>query len=96
MADLQPTDANYLAAKQHVAAVRGFYIHVFIFACVNAGLLAINVLTKTEWWFYWPLLGWGIGVIGHAIAVFMPIGVMGKDWQERRIQHELAKRAAKT
>ena len=92
--DRSPDDPAYRQAKQHVAALKGFYVHAFIFTSVNAGLFAINVVTKTGWWFHWPLLGWGIGLIGHAVAVFMPINLLGKDWEERRIKQVMTERAA--
>jgi cation transport regulator len=34
---------------------------------VNIALFVINVLVG-GWWFYWPLIGWGIGFGVHALA----------------------------
>lgn len=54
---------TYKNAKKRVAEIRGFYHHVFVFIIVNIGLLLINILTDPHHlWFYWPLLGWGIGL----------------------------------
>jgi hypothetical protein len=41
---------------------------------VNLLLLAINLLvTPGRLWFLWPLAGWGVGVIFHAVSViFVP------------------------
>jgi hypothetical protein len=25
-------------------------------------------------WFYWPLLGWGIGILAHGLAVYFSAG----------------------
>jgi fatty acid desaturase len=79
-------DPKLLAARRQVAAIKGFYIHLFIYACVMAGLLVINLLTRPPWWMHWPLMGWGIGVIGHAIAVYAPIKMLGTEWEERKIK----------
>ena len=79
-----------IKAKRHVAALKGFYIHLFVFICVNAGLIAINLATKTLWWAHWPLLGWGVGLLGHAIGVFSPFNLFGKDWEERKIRQHMA------
>jgi len=50
---------------------RGFLIHLAAYVVVNIGLIAINVIaTPNTWWFYWPLLGWGIGIIAHGIALY--------------------------
>ena len=33
-------------------------------------LLLINIMTApNKLWFYWPLVGWGVAVLGHAFAV---------------------------
>ena len=82
-------DPKYIEAKRHVDSVKGFYIHLFVFSCVMAGLIAINVGTKTEWWAQWPLIGWGVGVLGHAVAVFMPFRLFGRDWEEKKIKERL-------
>jgi hypothetical protein len=45
-----------------VQAIKAFYIHASTFVLVNIGLFVINLLTGGGWWFYWPLIGWGIGL----------------------------------
>lgn len=84
-------EKKYAEAKRQVAALKGFYIHLFVFVCVMLGLLGINVATKSEWWVQWPLLGWGLGLAGHAVGVFMPTKHVGRDWEERKIKERLAK-----
>ena len=82
---------QYAEAKRHVAALKGFYIHLVVFACVMLGLLVINVTTRDDWWVQWPLLGWGIGILGHAAGVFTPAHRVGRDWEARKIKERLAK-----
>jgi hypothetical protein len=37
---------------------------------VNILLLVINFATdRNHLWFYWPLIGWGLFLIGHAYLV---------------------------
>lgn len=49
---------------------RGFLIHFAAYLAVNALLIVINLVsTPGEYWFYWPLLGWGLGIAGHAFGV---------------------------
>jgi 2TM domain len=48
---------------------QGFYIHATAFALVNITLFALNVLVGGAWWFYRPLLGWGMGLEIHALGV---------------------------
>jgi two-component system, LytTR family, sensor kinase len=34
-------------------------------------LIAVNLLTTPDkLWFYWPLIGWGIGIIAHGAAIY--------------------------
>jgi hypothetical protein len=84
-------DEKYSEAKRQVTALKGFYVHLFVFICVMLGLLGINVATKSDWWVQWPLFGWGLGILGHAIGVFMPINRVGRDWEERKIKERLSK-----
>ena len=47
----------------------GFRIHLAAYVLVNALLIAINLIfTPNTLWFYWPLLGWGIGILAHGLA----------------------------
>ncbi|MDI6815454.1 MAG: 2TM domain-containing protein [Dehalococcoidales bacterium] len=45
---------------------RGFLIHLVVYALINAGLITLNLLVVPKViWFFWPLLGWGIGITVH-------------------------------
>ena len=37
-------------AKRQVAAIKGFYIHLFVFGVVMATLFAINLAMTDIWW----------------------------------------------
>ena len=78
-------------AKRQLAAIRGFYIHLAVFVLVMVMLIAINGATGPVWWAQWPFLGWGIGVLGHAVAVFghSPAALAG--WEQRKLD-ELKRR----
>lgn len=89
--DHKSDDPKLRRAKQHVAALKGFYIHATVFALVMSGLIGINFATGAPWWFQWPLLGWGIGVVGHAVAVFSPVRMLGRSWEERKIKEQMDK-----
>jgi hypothetical protein len=73
-------------AKRQVAAIKGFYIHLFVFVVVMATLFAINLVTTDIWWVQWPFLGWGIGVLAHALAVFGRTPRVIQKWEARKIQ----------
>ena len=45
--------------------------------------------SPNELWFYWPLLGWGIGVLFHGMRVFNYSPFFGKGWEEKKLQQFL-------
>jgi 2TM domain len=55
--------------------------------------LDVSTLTGGVWWFYWPLLGWGIGLGAHALGVFDFgwSGPWGRDWEERKTREMMDK-----
>lgn len=69
-------------ADRHVQKLEGFYAHLASYVGVNALLVGINLVTSPDtFWAIWPIVGWGVKVAAHAVAVF---GVPGRaDWRER-------------
>ncbi len=62
----------YESARKYVEARVDFYIHLLIYLFVNGVLFIINYrVTRGTWWFYYPLLFWGIGVFSHFLSVFL-------------------------
>jgi hypothetical protein len=65
-----------------------FRSHLMAYVLVNAGLLTINLLTSPgDWWFYWPMLGWGIGLAAHGATVYFN----GEGMRDKLIEEELEK-----
>ena len=81
-----PEQQRYERARARVQALKGFYTHATAYVLVNIGLFVINLLSGGQWWFYWPLLGWGVGLGVHALNVFVLGGRFGQDWEERKTQ----------
>jgi hypothetical protein len=69
-ASVDKEQQRYDRAQSRAKELRDFYTHATVYVLVNIGLFVINVLTGGGWWFYWPLLGWGIGLGIHALSVF--------------------------
>jgi hypothetical protein len=62
-------------AKTRVQARMGFVIHLLMYLAVNAGLFAIWYSTGRGYpWFLWPLIGWGIGIVGHTLTMLFGPG----------------------
>jgi hypothetical protein len=74
-------------AAQQVEAIMGFYIHLFVFVLVIVALVIVNLLASPEvWWVQWVFLGWGIGVLAHALLVFGSTPNVISNWQLRKIK----------
>lgn len=53
---------------------QGFRIHLIVYVAVNLILIVIDVWGSPDnLWFFWPLLGWGLGLIGHGFAVYQNV-----------------------
>ncbi len=83
---MDQSQQRYERAHARVQALKGLYTHVVAYVLVNIGLFAINLLAGGGWWFYWPLLGWGVGLGLHVLNVFAIGGRFGQDWEERKIR----------
>jgi hypothetical protein len=82
----------YEKAKRRVEEIRSFYSHLFVYLAVNAGLFLLNIITSPRHlWFYWPLIGWGIGLSIHGLSVFGTQRLLGKDWEEKKIKEIMEK-----
>lgn len=69
------TQEAYKRAQKRVAAKLGFYIHLTVYLIVGIGLISVNLNSASEYlWVKWPLIGWGIGILLHALSVFVFYG----------------------
>ena len=85
-------DERYFKAKKRVEEIKGFYGNLAAYIVVNTGLLVVNLLTSPKHlWFYWPMIGWGIGVAIHGMKVFNYLPFLGKDWEEQKIKEFMDK-----
>lgn len=85
-------EERYYEAKKRVEEIKGFYGNLISYIVVNIGLMVINLLTSPKYlWFFWPMLGWGIGVLFHGMKVFNFMPFLGKDWEEQKIKQFMDK-----
>lgn len=84
--------ARYEKARKRVDEIKGFYTHLLTYVLVNLGLLILNLVTSPgDFWFFWPFLFWGVGVLAHALSVFGPRKFWGAEWKERKIKELIEK-----
>jgi hypothetical protein len=86
-----PDRAKLEQAKRRVSAIKGFYIHLAVFALVLGGLLIVDLATGSDWWVHWVVLGWGIGVVAHAVAAFGRASRMVAEWEQRKLRELMQK-----
>ncbi|AZB21256.1 histidine kinase [Kaistella haifensis] len=78
----------YDRASKRVKELKGFYGNLISYCLVIPFLIFVNLYTSPNYyWFWWPMLGWGIGVASHALQVF---GI-GRNWEEKQIRKILEK-----
>ena len=87
---------RYYQAKKRVDEIKGFYGNLISYIIFNLFFFILNMMTSPdELWFYWPLLGWGIGVLFHGMKVFNYSPFFNKDWEERKIKEYMDKENSK-
>ena len=87
---------KYREAKKRVKAKKEFFEHLSTYLVMGGFFFFLNALTSFgHWWFFWPMLGWGIGVMFHYIGVFgVPgVGQLDKEWEKRALEKELDRMA---
>lgn len=77
----------YQRAKEKVEQLKGFYGNLISYCIVIPVLILINVNTSDFQWFWFPMLGWGMGLTFHALETFG----YGKSWEERKINELMNK-----
>ncbi|WP_019037485.1 2TM domain-containing protein [Psychroflexus tropicus] len=78
----------YQEAKEKVKTLKSFYFSVMIYGLVNAGLIYIWFkFSGTDFqWFWFPLIGWGLGLLFKGLAAYDINFIFGKKWEERKLK----------
>jgi hypothetical protein len=81
---------DYERAEAQLRAIegrRGFCIHAAVYVLVNILLIIINLMfVSTFLWFFFPLIGWGIGLTMHFLFGVLWVGSETEHWQSR-VEH---------
>jgi hypothetical protein len=90
-----PTGGEHLEeARRYVRRKRIFYTVVGSWIALSLMWFMIDMLDDgTEsLWFYWPMLGTGIGVAITGLVLLGIGGLFGADWEQRQIDKYLRSR----
>jgi hypothetical protein len=83
---LSPQEIDALARKR-AGAKMGWYVHATMFVLVNAFMLALSYFgMRHRPWSLYPVLGWGLGLALHGVAVFVLGG--GSGLREKLVERE--------
>ena len=79
----------YNEARKKVEEEKKFYYHLGVYLVMNTFFIILNLVTSPDHlWFYWPMLGWGLGLVLQGVRVFTNAG-LSKEWEEKRIEKHM-------
>ena len=77
-------------AVEYVRDIKAFYSHLVVYVIAITAMAASNLYMGADnLWFIWPMLGWGLGVASHGLAVFEILSLFGVDWEQRQIRKRM-------
>ena len=79
-------------AWRRMLAIRAFYTHLTIYALVNFVLVVIDLAAPGGPWFFYPLVGWGLGLGLHAAQTFERLPWFSRDWEHAKVEELMQKR----
>lgn len=83
----QQQSSKYLRAVEQVEEIKGFYSSLIAYCIVIPILIYINLKFVPQFhWFWFPIMGWGIGLTFQAFKAFAYNPFLGRDWEEKKIQ----------
>ena len=89
----QEISTSYQKAKERVGDLKSFYFSLLFYILINSGLIYIwyNYSNHDFQWFWFPLIGWGIGILFKGLAAYDINFIFGKKWEKRKIKEFLEK-----
>jgi hypothetical protein len=88
MNSLYNKEEKYYQAKKQVKKIKEFYTTLLMYCLFIPFIIFIwyNYSRNSIQWFWFPILGWGIGLFFQGADAFNKFPVFGKDWEKRKIQ----------
>ncbi|WP_378184882.1 2TM domain-containing protein [Aquimarina sp. W85] len=83
-----PKETKYKRAQERVQKIKEFYFSLMAYCIVIPLLVFINYRTTgfDLPWVWFPIIGWGLGLLFHAMDAFNYNPILGRDWEEKRIK----------
>lgn len=77
-------------AIEYVKGIKEFYSHLILYIVFGLVVFVFKSQTKVE--FFWPFIGWGVGVIAHGLMAFEVINFKMHKWEKRMIEKKLGRK----
>lgn len=79
--------SKYIRAVEQVEEIKAFYSGLIAYCIVIPMLIYINLKFVPQFhWFWFPMLGWGIGMVFQGFKAFSYNPILGRGWEERKIK----------
>jgi len=89
----QHVSTDEALALAHVRKLRGFYMHLVLYGLMIGFLAVVNLITYRHYlWFFWPALGWAIGLMLHGLRVFDKVPFLNGEWERRQVEKQLGRK----
>ena len=80
-------NSKYVRAVERVEKLKEFYQNLASYVIIIPFLIFINLYFSPRFhWFWFPAIGWGIGIIFHWLEANNYNVFLGKNWEERKIK----------
>ncbi|MDT8417477.1 MAG: 2TM domain-containing protein, partial [Lutibacter sp.] len=78
---------KYVRAEERMQDIKEFYGGLISYCIIIPFLIFINLKYVPQFhWFWFPMFGWGIGLVIHGFKAFSYNPILGKGWEERKIK----------
>ncbi len=87
LSSTKTVNSSYVRARKRVDKLKDFYGSLIAYVIVIPFLIFINLNTYRGFhWFWFPMLGWGVGLAFQAYEVYGKDKYFGKSWEDRKMQ----------
>ena len=84
-------NSSYVRAVERVEKLKEFYQNIISYCIIIPFLVVLNLMFSPQFhWFWFPMFGWGIGVLFHGLDVYNYNPILGSNWESKKI-NELMK-----
>ena len=90
-------NSKYVKAVRKVEKLKEFYQNIASYCIIIPVLIFINLKFLPYFhWFWFPVVGWGIGILFHGLDTYDYNPFLGANWEERKIKELMKKEENKS